>query len=171
MLCVDGDIIPIFYINMFIYASLLTWYAAHMPTDLETLGRAVKQVQYRHHRALDSRLGTVGTTLAQWDALRAIGRTPGASAHTLAVETFQSDQSFGTLANRLAGQGLITRRSGRGRRIEHRLTPAGKKVLQAGHPVARDVLAASFARLSERERATLLDLLLRIARGSELETA
>jgi DNA-binding MarR family transcriptional regulator len=140
-----------------------------MPADLETLGRAVKQVQYRHHRALDNRLAAVGTTLAQWDALRAIGRTPGASAHTLAVETFQSDQSFGTLANRLAAQDLITRRSGKGRRIEHHLTPAGKKVLQAGRPIAKDVFAASFAQLSERERSALLDLLLRILRGHEVE--
>jgi DNA-binding MarR family transcriptional regulator len=162
---------PAFYINMFIYATLFSWYALHMPADLETLGRAVKQVQYRHHRALDARLGTVGTTLAQWDALRAIGRTPGASAHMLATETFQSDQSFGTLANRLAAQDLITRRSGRGRRIEHRLTPAGRKVLRAGRPIAEGVFAASFAQLSEKERSTLLDLLLRIVRGHELETA
>jgi DNA-binding MarR family transcriptional regulator len=140
-----------------------------MPADLETLGRAVKQVQYRHHRALDSRLAAAGTTLAQWDALRAIGRTPGASAHSLAVETFQSDQSFGTLANRLAGQGLITRLSGRGRRIEHRLTPAGKRILQAGRPIANEVFAASFAELTAKERSTLLDLLLRILRSHEVE--
>lgn len=139
-----------------------------MPADLETLGRAVKQVQYRHHRALDAQLGAVGTTLAQWDALRAIGRTPGSSAHTLAVETFQTDQSFGTLATRLAGQGLITRRAGRGRRLEHRLTPAGKKVLQAGHPVAMRIFAASFAQLSEKERSTLLELLLRVLSGHEV---
>lgn len=139
-----------------------------MPADLETLGRAVKQVQYRHHRALDTRLAAAGTTLAQWDALRAISRNPGASAHTLATETFQSDQSFGTLANRLAAQDLITRRAGRGRRIEHRLTPAGKKVLQAGRPIANEVFAASFADLSAKERSTLLDLLLRILRGHDL---
>ena len=138
-----------------------------MPADLEALGRAVKQVQYRHHRALDAQLAAVGTTLAQWDALRAIARSPGASAHTLAIETFQSDQSFGTLANRLADQGLISRRAGRGRRIEHRLTAAGKKVLQAGHPIAVKIFAASFAQLSEKERSTLLDLLLRTLRSHE----
>lgn len=142
-----------------------------MPADLETLGRAVKQVQYRHHRALDARLAAIGTTLAQWDALRAIGRNPGASAHTLAVETFQSDQSFGTLANRLAAQDLIIRRAGRGRRIEHRLTPAGRKVLRDGRPIAEGVFAASFAHLSEKERSILLDLLLRIVGGRELETS
>ena len=140
-----------------------------MPADLETLGRAIKQVQYRHHRALDSRLAAAGTTLAQWDALRAISRHPGASAHTLAVETFQSDQSFGTLANRLAAQDLITRRSGGGRRIEHRLTPAGQKVLRAGRPIAASVFKASFAELTEKERSTLLDLLLRVVGDRGLE--
>jgi DNA-binding MarR family transcriptional regulator len=135
--------------------------------DVQALGRRIKQVQYRHHRALDSRLAAVGTTLAQWDAVRAIGRIPGASAHTLAIETFQSDQAFGTLANRLVAQGLIDRRPGRGRRIEHRLTPAGEVILAAGLPVASAVLGASFAGLSEEERSILLDLLLRIA-GEDL---
>src|SRR5258708_20497213 len=115
-----------------------------MPANLETLGRAVKQVQYRHHRALDTRLAAVHTTLAQWDALRAIDRNPGASAHTLAVETFQSDQSFGTLANRLAAQELISRPAGRGRRIEPRLTPAGRKSLPAAPPIPAAGFAASF---------------------------
>jgi len=147
------------------------WYASNVPADLETLGRAVKQLQYRHHRALDSRLAAAGTTLAQWDALRAISRNPGASAHALAVETFQSDQSFGTLANRLAAQHLITRQAGRGRRIEHRLTPAGRKVLRAGRPIAEGVFSASFAELSAKERSTLLDLLLRILGGRVLETS
>ena len=131
--------------------------------DLETLGRRIKQVQYRHHRALDAGLARVGTTLAQWDALRAISRIPGASAHILAVETFQSDQSFGALANRLVAKGLIERRPGRGRRIEHHLTPVGAKTLALGHPVAESVLKASFADLSEKERSTLLALLLRTA--------
>ena len=135
--------------------------------DVQALGRRIKQVQYRHHRALDARLGAVGTTLAQWDALRAIGRLPGASAHTLAIETFQSDQAFGTLANRLVAQGLVDRRPGRGRRIEHRLTPAGEAMLNAGHPVASSVLGTSFAGLSEDERTTLLELLGRIA-GEDL---
>ncbi|GAA1818673.1 MarR family winged helix-turn-helix transcriptional regulator [Actinomadura chokoriensis] len=132
--------------------------------DLQVLGRAVKQAQHRKHRMLDSRLAGVGTTLAQWDALRAISRSPGASARALAAETYQSEQAFGTLAGRLAAQNLIDRRPGRGRSIEHHLTPAGEKILAAGHAVADDVLAEIFAPLPEEERATLLDLLLRIGR-------
>ena len=133
-----------------------------VPVELEELGRAVKEAQYRHHRTLDTRLASAGTTLAQWDALRAISRTPGASAHELAVATFQGDQAFGTLASRLAAQHLIERRPGRGRRIEHHLTEAGEHVLNAGRAVAREVLTASFGPLDEGERATLLGLLRRI---------
>lgn len=133
-----------------------------MSVELQLLGRAIKQAQYRHHRQLDTRLAALGTTLAQWDALRAIKRQPGASAHALAVSTFQSDQAFGTLANRLLAQQLIERRPGQGRRIEHHLTPAGRALLAAAHPVADEVLADSFAGLTEQERAALLALLLRI---------
>ncbi|MFG2309079.1 MarR family winged helix-turn-helix transcriptional regulator [Streptomyces sp. NPDC048566] len=136
--------------------------AAPPSADVEELGRAVKEAQYRHHRALDTRLAEVGTTLAQWDALRAISRAPGASAHELATATFQGDQSFGTLASRLAARHLVERRPGRGRRIEHRLTEAGERVLAAGRTVTREVLDASFGPLTASERAVLLALLRRV---------
>ena len=133
-----------------------------MSQGLEQLGRAVKQAQWRHHRAADTRLAKIGTTIVQWDALRAIANNPGASAHALAVETFQSDQSFGTLASRLVAQGWIDRRPGAGRKIEHRLTQAGERMLAAGRAETAAVLEASFAPLDDGERRTLLDLLDRI---------
>ncbi|MFZ7088398.1 MarR family winged helix-turn-helix transcriptional regulator [Curtobacterium sp. RRHDQ10] len=130
-----------------------------MPTDLEALGQAVKRAQYRNHRTMDAALREVGTTLVQWDALRAVERMPGASAHDLALATFQSDQAFGTLANRLVDRGLVIRSAGRGRRIEHRLTDEGAAVLEAGHVVTADVLPGLFAPLDEQARATLMALL------------
>ncbi|MEU9239734.1 MarR family winged helix-turn-helix transcriptional regulator [Streptomyces shenzhenensis] len=133
-----------------------------MHDDLQVLGRAVKQAQYRQHRAMDSALAAVGTTLAQWDALRAIDRSPGASARELAAATFQSEQAFGTLVGRLVAQGLVERQPGHGRRIRHHLTPDGKRTLAAGHGVAGEVLADCFAGLSAAERATLLELLQRL---------
>ena len=133
-----------------------------MHGDLQELGRAVKQAQYRQHRALDTALSAVGTTLAQWDALRAIDRSPGASARELATATFQTEQAFGTLAGRLAAQGLVERRPGHGRRIEHHLTPAGERILTAGRTVADEVLAACFSGLTDTDRTTLLDLLRRL---------
>jgi DNA-binding MarR family transcriptional regulator len=133
-----------------------------MLTPLEQLGRAIKAAQARHHRALDTGLRSIGSTLTQWDALRAIANLPGASAHDLALATFQSDQSFGTLASRLEGQGLIERRPGRGRRIEHNLTEPGEAILRAGHDIAAELLAASFAELSDPERTHLLRLLSKV---------
>ncbi|WP_330282428.1 MarR family winged helix-turn-helix transcriptional regulator [Streptomyces sp. NBC_00588] len=132
------------------------------PVDLQLLGRAVKQAQYRQHRAMDTALAAVGTTLAQWDALRAISRTPGSSARDLAAATFQTEQAFGTLATRLTTQNLIERRPGHGRRIEHHLTPEGERILNAGHKVANEVLKQRFAPLPASDRATLLDLLRRL---------
>ncbi|MEU5637663.1 MarR family winged helix-turn-helix transcriptional regulator [Streptomyces rishiriensis] len=133
-----------------------------MAVEPQILGRAVKAAQHRQHRALDSRLASIGSTLAQWDALRAIGRTPGASARQLAAATFQSEQAFGTLAGRLVAQGLVDRRPGHGRRIEHHLTAEGERVLHAGHGVADSVLRECFEGLTEPERQTLLGLLRKI---------
>jgi len=127
-----------------------------MTTDLEVLGQAVKRAQYRNHRTMDAALRDVGVTLVQWDALRAIERMPGASGHDLAVATFQSDQSFGTLANRLEDRGLITRAAGRGRRLEYALTESGRVALHDGHEVARGVLDELFAPLDEKQRGELL---------------
>ncbi|MFI9835317.1 MarR family winged helix-turn-helix transcriptional regulator [Streptomyces sp. NPDC051913] len=135
-----------------------------MAADLQILGRAVKAAQYRQHRTLDSRLASVGSTLAQWDALRAVARTPGASARELAAATFQTEQAFGTLAGRLTAQGLLERRPGHGRRIDHHLTAEGERVLTAGHAIADEVLADCFGALSDAERDTLLGLLRKIER-------
>ncbi|WP_329406290.1 MarR family winged helix-turn-helix transcriptional regulator [Streptomyces sp. NBC_00704] len=133
-----------------------------MAVELQILGRAVKAAQYRQHRTLDSRLASIGSTLAQWDALRAIARTPGASARRLAAATFQSEQAFGTLAGRLVAQNLVERRPGHGRSIEHHLTAEGERILRAGHKVADSVLRECFEGLTEPERETLLRLLLKV---------
>ncbi|GER91076.1 MarR family transcriptional regulator [Dictyobacter vulcani] len=138
-----------------------------MGVALENLGQAVKRLQYRHHRALDTKLLQLGITLVQWDALRAIGQHPDASSHRLAQLTFQTDQSFGALAGRLVAHGLINRVSGPGRALRHRLTPAGEEFLSKGHVVVNEVLAQSFAPLSPTEKDTLYDLLTRLLNGFE----
>ncbi|MEV8214118.1 MarR family transcriptional regulator [Leifsonia sp. NPDC077715] len=130
-----------------------------MTVDLEALGLAVKRAQWRNHRTMDAALRPVGISLVQWDALRAIERMPGASGHDLAVATFQSDQAFGTLANRLADRGLIVRSAGHGRRLEHELTDAGRAALRDGYEVAGPVLADLFEPLSEEQRIALSEVL------------
>lgn len=49
-------------------------------------------------------------SVVQWDALRHLHQNPGASLHDLARLTFQTDQSFGSLAARMIDRGLIERR-------------------------------------------------------------
>ena len=133
-----------------------------MSADLQPLALAVKRVQYKHHRTLDAKLIEIGTTLAQWDALRAIDRNPDSSSHKLAGITFQTDQSFGALANRMVDRGLIRRVAGEGRAILHHLTPVGEAMLRDGFVVVNKVIAASFKPLSVDERAQLLGLLSRL---------
>ncbi|MCK9687037.1 MarR family winged helix-turn-helix transcriptional regulator [Scleromatobacter humisilvae] len=130
-----------------------------MPADLQPLGHAIKRAQYRHHRAVDAALIEIGTTLAQWDALRAIARNPESSSHKLAGLTFQSDQSFGALAGRMVERGLIQRVAGEGRALLHHLTPEGEEMLAAGSTVVDRLLAASFAPLNKAERQQLRALL------------
>jgi DNA-binding MarR family transcriptional regulator len=75
--------------------------------------------------------------------------------------TFQSDQSFGALANRLAERGMIERVAGPGRAIRHRLTPRGEALLRKGYDLVDQVLDGSFAPLTSRQREELYRLLSR----------
>jgi DNA-binding MarR family transcriptional regulator len=75
--------------------------------------------------------------------------------------TFQTDQSFGALANRLAERGLIERLAGPGRAIRHRLTPKGEATLRKGYEAVDPVFQASFAPLTSRQRDELFRLLSR----------
>jgi len=110
---------------------------------------------------MDSKLREVGTSLAQWDALRAIASRPNSSAHALAEMTFQTDQSFGALANRLLKRGVIERVAGPGRAIRHKLTPRGEATLRKGHEVVGTVLESSFAALTSRQREQFYRLISR----------
>jgi DNA-binding MarR family transcriptional regulator len=138
-----------------------------MVAELEELGRNVKRLQYGHHRRADANLSVLGITLVQWDALRAISRHPNVSSHRLAQLTFQTDQAFGTLANRLVARGWVERVSGPGRALHHRLTPAGEAVLSKGHSVVKEVLSQSFSPLSPSELATFNELLTRLLAGRD----
>jgi DNA-binding MarR family transcriptional regulator len=133
-----------------------------MAVQLEDLGQAVKRLQHRHHRTADTRLLPLGISLVQWDALRAISRHPNASSHRLAQVTFQTDQSFGALANRLVARGLIERVTGPGRAIRHNLTPTGETLLDKGRSLMHELLSESFSPLSPTELDTFYELLTRL---------
>jgi DNA-binding MarR family transcriptional regulator len=130
-----------------------------MNTEFQALGRLVKKLQQRQHRRLDSALREVGTSLAHWDALKAIAHNPGATAHELAFQTFQTDQSFGGLATRMMEAGLIERRPGFGRAIVHQLTSAGEAMLATGNKVSNELLTEMYKSLDPDERHLLMKLI------------
>jgi len=130
-------------------------------TSIQDLGLAVKRLQWRHHRTANTRLAAIGTSLAQWDVLRQLHAHPQASLHDLALLTFQTDQSMGSLAARMVDHGLLDRVDGPGRAVRHHLTDDGARVLDVGGTVMDGVLAETVGRLSADERATLLALLTR----------
>jgi len=147
-----------------------------MPS-LERAALAVKRVQHRHHRAFADALADLGVSLVQWDTLRHLREHPEASLHELAQLTFQTDQSFGTLAARMVDRGLIERVSGPGRAVRHRITAKGERIRKEGERRLEDVRQRSFAGLSAAqvdELTRLLDLVLAtplepspVARGAE----
>ncbi|WP_433174860.1 MarR family winged helix-turn-helix transcriptional regulator [Actinoallomurus sp. CA-150999] len=118
---------------------------SYRPADVAL---AVKRLQYRHHRALNRALTPLGLSLVQWDTLRHLHRQPDASLHDLAVLTFQTDQSFGSLATRMADRDLIERVPGPGRAVKHRLTEKGERLRAAGQDAVDAVFASSFQNLS-----------------------
>jgi DNA-binding MarR family transcriptional regulator len=140
-----------------------------MAPSLAELALGVKRLQVRHHRAIDSRLAPLGLSLAQWDVLRHLHRHPDASLHDLARLTFQTDQSMGTLAGRMAARGLIERVTGPGRAVRHRITAEGDRLRTAAQHEVDRVLGESFGPLDEADRATLGDLLSRLL-GPDMPT-
>src|SRR5215468_6684543 len=133
-----------------------------MDIELERRPRREAGAAHRQQLALDRALGNIGTTLVQWDAMRAIAADPGASAHRLALATFQTDQAFGKLANRLEAQHLIERGPGEGRRIAHRLSRRGRQMLADANVVAERVRNELYVDLSAADRQTLAALLERV---------
>ncbi|MGI5133026.1 MarR family winged helix-turn-helix transcriptional regulator [Pseudonocardia sp. CA-107938] len=133
-----------------------------MSVHLRDIGLAVKRLQNRHHRAANRRLtAELGLSLPQWDALRHLGEHPDASLHDLAELTFQTDQAMGTLASRMIANGLIERVDGPGRAVRHRLTQRGETARTAGAAVLDAVLADSLGALTDDERTTLHNLLIK----------
>jgi DNA-binding MarR family transcriptional regulator len=120
---------------------------------------SVKRLQHRHHRALSRALAPLGLSLVQWDTLRHLHRQPDASLHRLAVLTFQTDQSFGSLATRMVDRGLIERVPSPGRAVRHKLTEEGERLRAAGQQAVDVVFESSFRSVSAAQLDQLGELL------------
>jgi DNA-binding MarR family transcriptional regulator len=134
-----------------------------MARTVDEVALSIKRVQHRHHRALTAALADLDISLVQWDTLRHLHQQPDASLHDLAQLTFQTDQSFGTLAARMVERGLIERVPAPGRAIRHRITEKGEAVRREGARRVSGVVRRSLAALGPEQLdhlGTLLDLIL-----------
>ncbi|GAA2532582.1 MULTISPECIES: MarR family winged helix-turn-helix transcriptional regulator [Streptomyces] len=132
---------------------------------LQDVGLAVKRLQWQHHRSANTHLSAIGLSLAQWDVLRHLHAQPDASLHALAVLTFQTDQSMGTLAGRMIDRGLIERVAAPGRAVRHRLTEEGERLRREGAEVVDRVMKHTLGALTPDELTTLHRLLLKADPG------
>ena len=145
---------------------------AEAKTDPFLVGWAITRAQRELQFVLDAELGQFGTTISQLCVLHEIKTNPALSNAELARLTFQSAQSLGQQVLKMQERGLLRRRPGHGRKIQHYITKAGDLVYQEGMSKARAIHAEIFADLDERDRKSLVATHCEIAtRAAELRRA
>jgi DNA-binding MarR family transcriptional regulator len=113
-----------------------------MPTaevDVPPVGRTIARLARQVERALTG----VELSLAQYRVLAFLSEVDSALASALARRLDVSRPSITTLVDGLAGRGLVERRpaSDDRRQVEHRLTKAGERALQAADEAVDERLA------------------------------
>jgi DNA-binding MarR family transcriptional regulator len=127
--------------------------------DAWRAGALLRPVHQRMHRTIDLALAPLGTSMSQYVVLLAVEEVKGASAHELAVRTYQTDQSIGALLRRLVESGLVERDAGPGRIHRHRLSEAGRRLVERCEEPVRTALESEFAALEAAEVRQLRALL------------
>lgn len=125
-----------------------------LDVDVRDIAVLLRGAQLRKAAACDAALSRLGANLSRWGVLRAVKAMPDASAHSLAVQTSQSDQSLGGVVAGLVGRGLIERRQGPGRAIRHRLTAEGGELLDRCEKVVAEVMTQYLGPLTSTPNAS-----------------
>ena len=102
-----------------------------------------------------------GLSITQLMALREIARAGRISPASLARVVHLSQATMTTIAQRLAGRGLIERRPNAtdGRSVELSVTEDGRAVLAASPPLLQDGFARALSSLDEADVARMLETL------------
>ena len=127
----------------------------------------LKKVVAYKSSAADKALAPFGLSMASWVLLTIVDKNPGLSTHAIAVNCFVTDQSCGQLIGKLAGQGLLERKSGPGKAIRHTLTKEGKSLLEASEGAVNSAMDTVFSPLAQEELGVLGDLLQRLLRSEK----
>jgi MarR family transcriptional regulator, lower aerobic nicotinate degradation pathway regulator len=106
-----------------------------------------------------------GLTGAQLFVLEVLGSAPGMSVGDLAARTFTHQSSVSLVVRRLVQRGLVVKAGARddGRRVELRVTNAGRAIVRRAPHVAQRRLLEGIVQLPPRDRRRLADALGSIA--------
>ena len=141
-----------------------------MPPNVESgAGYLVKRVQQSLRRNCDAALRSIGLSMAQYTALRALADHPQASAAEMARLCFVTRQSLQDVLSGLRTEGLVEESPGpqRGRARALQLTAAGRRRLGQAHSAVIHVEQDMLNGLSGKEQKELATMLLRCAENLE----
>ena len=136
--------------------------AIELPTHLRAW-LAVGQTYQTCHRVLNTRLASLGLSVAQHEVLLTIALYPDETQNSLAERLVAVKSNVSTHLSRLETRGLVQRtadaRDARNKRL--RLSKAGELLARRSAAVQRDVVAAMLAPLSDEEIRITEDIMRR----------
>lgn len=130
--------------------------------DLETsLGYLLKEASSALRAAMEAVLRPLGMTVTHYSCLELLAQRPGLSNSELARGTFVTRQSMNVLLQTLERDGFVTRPSEApvGKALPTRLTPRGRRSLEAASAAVRAVELRMLADLTPPEQAAALRIL------------
>ena len=138
--------------------------------DESYIGFVISDVARLLRTVFDRRVREVGLTRAQWLVLTRLHRRPGASQSELAEMLEVEKATAGRMIDRLEANGWVVRKADPNDRRINRLylTDEAERTHKAIRPIAEATVNDALAGLSDRQRATLTDLMGRVK--SELQT-
>jgi DNA-binding MarR family transcriptional regulator len=132
---------------------------------VERLGPAIRRLQLKLRTATDKALGDEDLTTAQFGALQALERHPGATSAELARAAGVTAQTMHEIVRLLTKRGWIERAQNpdHGRKLSQQLSPDGRKALSGARRRVERVEEKLAAPLKPHERILLQSLLERCA--------
>jgi DNA-binding MarR family transcriptional regulator len=136
--------------------------------DLQTsLGYLLKEASSALRTAMEEALRPFGMTITHYSCLELLAQRPGLSNSELARGAFVTRQSMNVLLKALERDGFVTRADepSVGRVLPTRLTPSGRRRLEAASRAVREVELRMLRELSEADQANALRILRSMVRS------
>jgi DNA-binding MarR family transcriptional regulator len=124
--------------------------------DLETsLGYLLKEASSTLRAAMEAVLTPLGMTITHYSCLELLAQRPGLSSSELARGTFVTRQSMSVLLQALERDGHVTKsaQASVGKVLPVRLTPLGRRKLEAASAAVRSVEIRMLAGLTAEEQS------------------